>query len=89
MNNCNLFWLVKRNPSDTELFVWVDTDACMLDHWHWKDTIFTDIRLKNISYLGTNEEFFAVNNVPFSQISRSGYWKENLETLFRQIKEVH
>ena len=32
---------------------------------------------------------YAVLNAPFFQISRSGYWKENLETRFRQITEVH
>ena len=43
----------------------------------------------NLKSTGECIECLAVVNEPFLQISRRGYWKENLEILVRQIKEVH
>ena len=46
-------------------------------------------RTEKKNYFSKDKEFFCYNGTPFLQISRSGYWKENLETPSRQIKEVH
>ena len=75
------------NPGMVTLSEWIR----MLDLCHQRDIPFMDIGLglKNIPYFG-KDEFFAVINVSFfSQISRSGYWKGNVELYDPYCYKMH